>query len=92
MRHFEFDDRGITSRIAEGRRRSSYFVPIAQPRKKGGSGQLSLVGEGWTAERMQENDSINRVRDHVAAFRRAGYPGVTSVTRELLASSIGRST
>ncbi|MGO9180549.1 MAG: ATP-binding protein [Candidatus Limnocylindrales bacterium] len=34
---------------------------------------------------MGENVFINRVRDHVAAFRQAGYPGVTTVTRSLLA-------
>lgn len=34
-RHFKFDDEGITNEIVEGRRISSYFVPIAQPRKKG---------------------------------------------------------
>ena len=28
-RHFVFDDRGITNEIAETRRISSYFVPIA---------------------------------------------------------------
>jgi hypothetical protein len=33
-RHFRFTDEGITNEIIEGRRTSSYFVPIAQPRKK----------------------------------------------------------
>ncbi len=33
-RHFRFDDEGITSEVVPGRRRSSYFVPIAQPKKK----------------------------------------------------------
>ncbi len=33
-RSFEFDDDGITSTIVEGRRPSSFFIPIAQPRKK----------------------------------------------------------
>lgn len=27
-RHFKFDDDGITDQIVEGRRSSSYFVPI----------------------------------------------------------------
>jgi type III restriction enzyme len=84
-RHFRFDEDGITNTIADGRRRSTYFVPIAPTKKQRGAGQMSLAGEDWTAERMQENVTINRIRDHVAAFRRAGYPGVTSVTRELLA-------
>jgi type III restriction enzyme len=60
-------------------------VPIAPPKKGAGVDQLGLPGEGWTAERMGENVFSNCVRDHVAAFRQAGYPGVTTVTRELLA-------
>ena len=41
-RHFRFDEDGITSEIAEGRRRSTYFIPIAKPRTKGGwSGSAS---------------------------------------------------
>lgn len=35
-RHFRFEDDGITDEIVAGRRTSSYFVPIAQPRKRGG--------------------------------------------------------
>ncbi len=34
-RHFQFDEDGITDKIAESRRPSSYFVPIANPKKKG---------------------------------------------------------
>ncbi|WP_343387779.1 hypothetical protein [Candidatus Amarobacter glycogenicus] len=30
-----FDEEGITNDIQEGRRPSSYFVPIAAPKKKG---------------------------------------------------------
>jgi hypothetical protein len=30
-RHFRFSDEGITDEIVEGRRTSSYFVPIAKP-------------------------------------------------------------
>jgi type III restriction enzyme len=34
-RHFRFSDEGITNEIVEARRISSYFVPIAKPKKKG---------------------------------------------------------
>jgi type III restriction enzyme len=34
-RHFKFDDQGITNEVMAERRRSGYFIPIAQPRKKG---------------------------------------------------------
>jgi len=84
-RHWEFSDEGITTNVVEGRRRSTYFIPIARPKKTTLAGQLTLATpDTWTAERMTENDFINRVRDQVAAFRRARYPGVTPVTRELL--------
>ncbi len=67
-RHFRFDDDGITNEIAEGRRRSMYFIPIPKPRTTGGA-QLSLPGD-WVAERMTDNDFINRVREHVGASSR----------------------
>ncbi len=34
-RHFRFTDEGITNEEVEGRRSSSYFIPIAKPKKKG---------------------------------------------------------
>ena len=83
-RHFAFDDDGITSAISEGRRPSSFFIPIAQPKKKGPTAQLTLAGEGWTAERLTPNDFINRVREQLEVWRRSGRPGMTAVTRELL--------
>ena len=84
-RYFHFDDDGITSQIDPGRRPSSFFIPIAQPKAKGATlGQLQLPGEGWTAERMVENEFINQVRELVAVWRGSHYPGITPVTRELL--------
>ncbi len=83
-RHFHFDDDGITSTIVEGRRESSFFIPIAQPKKKVAGTQLTLPGESWTAERLTPNTFINQIREHVGLWRRSRYPGVTAVTRELL--------
>lgn len=34
-RYFRFSDEGITNDVVKGRRTSSYFVPIAKPKKKG---------------------------------------------------------
>ena len=34
-RHFYFDEDGITDRVVDSRRISSYFVPIPKPKKKG---------------------------------------------------------
>jgi type III restriction enzyme len=81
-RHFRFDEDGITNEIVEGRRPSSYFVPIAAPRKRGK--QLAFDTE-WTKDRLEQNDFVNRVRSRVASWRQNGYAGVTTVSRELLA-------
>ena len=83
-RHFHFDDDGITSTIVEGRRESSFFIPIAPPKKKISATQLTLPGESWTAERLTPNTFINQIREHVALWRGSGYPGITAVTRDLL--------
>ena len=52
-RHFRFSDEGITNEVVEGRRSSSYFIPIAKPKKKG-SHQLHLDTD-WTQDRIEEN-------------------------------------
>ena len=80
-RHFRFEEDGITNEIAAGRRPSSYFVPIAAPKKKGK--QLAFDTE-WTKDRIEQNEFVNRVRERVAAWRQGGYQGVTRATRELL--------
>ena len=36
VRHFRFDDEGITDEIVDGRRPSSYFMPIPKAKKIGG--------------------------------------------------------
>ena len=59
-RHFKFSDDGITDEIIEQRRISQYFMPIAAPKKKGPK-QLAFETE-WTADRIEENVFINRVR------------------------------
>jgi hypothetical protein len=55
-RHFKFTDEGITNEIVEGRSSSSYFIPIARPKKKGK--QLVFDTE-WTQDRIEENKSVN---------------------------------
>ncbi len=82
-RHFRFDEDGITNDIVEGRRISSYFVPIAQPRKKGNK-QLRFDTE-WTQDRIEENKLVNRIRQRVSQWRAGGYVGVTQTTAKLLA-------
>jgi hypothetical protein len=49
-RHFKFTDEGITNEVVDGRRSSSYFIPIARPKKKGK--QLAFDTE-WTQDRIE---------------------------------------
>ena len=81
-RQFAFDDNGITNEVISGRRRSSYFIPIAGT-KKSKNGQQMFDTE-WTRDRIEENRFINSVRDKVRAWRDGGYLGVTPVTKQLL--------
>ena len=81
-RHFKFTDDGITDVIVEGRRSSSYFVPIAQPKKKG-SKQLPFDTE-WTQDRVEENKLINDIRRRVGMWRKGGFVGVTPTTARLI--------
>jgi type III restriction enzyme len=80
-RHFRFNDEGITDEIANGRRESGYFLPIASPRKKGG--QLKFETE-WTQDRFLSSPRINRIRERVNQWRVGGYVGCTRTTERLL--------
>jgi len=77
QRHFKFSDDGITDEIGEKRRVSSYFVPIARPKKKGK--QLAFDTE-WTEDRVKKNEFINQVRQRVERWRSRGHSGAT-ITR-----------
>src|SRR6266699_5314200 len=80
-RHFVFDNEGITNQIDDGRRASTFFIPIAPPKRK--EAQLQIEGM-MTAERMRPNVLINRIRDEVALWRQGGYRGISPTTRRLL--------
>ena len=80
-RHFYFDEAGITDKIVDSRRLSSYFIPIPKPKKKGK--QLEFETE-WTKDRVEENKFINDIRNAVNKWRAARYDGVTKTTRQLL--------
>jgi len=82
-RHFRFSDEGITNEEVDGRRTSSYFVPIAKPKKKGAK-QLQFDTE-WTQDRIEENKLVNDIRRRIALWRKGGYLGVTPTTARLIA-------
>ncbi len=80
-RHFKFTDEGITNEVVSGRRSSSYFIPIARPKKK--RKQLAFDTE-WTQDRIEENKTVNRIRKRVGMWRVGGHVGVTPTTAGLL--------
>ena len=80
-RHWKFERDGITNEVVERRRVSSYFMPI--PKSKRGDDQLQFETE-WTADRIEENRTINQIRERVGRWRRGGWVGVTPTTRGLL--------
>jgi type III restriction enzyme len=81
IRHFKFDEDGITNEILNGRRPSSHFVPIPRAKKKGK--QLQFETE-WTKDRIEPNQVVDRIRQRVGAWRQGGYVGVTGTTARLL--------
>lgn len=81
-KQFAFDDFGIKNEVIDGRRPSSYFIPIAGA-KKSKTGQLVIDTE-WTKDRIEENIFINSLRGKVRIWRNSGYPGVTPTTLQLL--------
>jgi len=81
-RHFRFTEDGISDEIVQGRRISSYFIPIAQPKKKGQ--QHTLFETEWTQDRLKETELVNQIRQRIAMWRSGGYIGVTTTTSQLL--------
>jgi len=82
-RHFKFTEQGLTDEIVEGRRVSSYFVPIPRPKKL--SPKQKSFGSEWTADRIEENLFINQLRERVALWRRGVYTrALTRTTARLL--------
>lgn len=77
-RHWELAEDNTSTGVAiEGRRLSQALVIV--PKERGT--QLRMQGTGTAAE---QNELVNRIRDAVAGWRNANYPGATSATRQLL--------
>ncbi len=80
-RHYRFDENDrITDDIVNGRRKSSYFLPVPTPKKKSKSLFDPLLAE----EKRAESDHVNRIRGDVDLWRKQGWPDVTAITRTLL--------
>ena len=81
-KQFAFDaNNRIMNTHLSGRRRSAYFVPVADPKRK--TKQHSIDWQD-AETRKTETDSVNRIRDVVRQWRELGWPDVTPVTRMLL--------
>src|SRR5262245_37036135 len=81
-RHFRFDANDqITNTIDTGRRGSSYFLPIAAPKKKAAPG---LFDDDYAGETKAESGHVNRIRRLLGKWRLERRPEVTPVTRALL--------
>jgi type III restriction enzyme len=78
---------GGRSKLQNGRRPSIRFLASAKATKGGIAG---LVGkqaglfEDQLAADEQLNETVNALRDDVKAWRLAGYPGTSAITRRLL--------
>lgn len=70
--HWKYDLNGQTFVREAGRRPAGYFIAGQ------GSNQYNDIGQ------FIELPLVNRIRPRVKAWREAGYPGVTGVTRKLL--------
>ncbi len=84
-KHWKFSVDGITDEVVSKRRPSSYFIPIAPPRKRGRGAQTTL-DTGWTQDRVRENAWINDVRAAVHRWRMTRSSdrwNVTPTTRRL---------
>lgn len=80
--HFVMGDHGPTGEIAEGRRPSESFIPIAPSRKSRGGVQEQL--DFGTRERTERNTLINSLRRDVDQWRQRDYEWATPISRKLL--------
>ena len=70
--HWRYDRSARSFELVEGRRPAGYLVATPDARTFDDPGVFHPI------------DLVNRIRPRVAAWRRAGRPGVTGVTRRLL--------
>jgi type III restriction enzyme len=67
-RYWRFGIPGITNEIEDGRRPSSYFMPIPASKVRGAQLQLDTQ---WTRDPIEENARINRICERAIAPRSA---------------------
>ena len=70
--HWRYDRAARSFELVEGRRRAGYLVATPNAQTFDDPGEFHAIA------------LVERIRPQVAAWRRAGWPGVTGVTRRLL--------
>nr|WP_155337348.1 DEAD/DEAH box helicase family protein [Acrocarpospora corrugata] len=83
-KHFEFDKQGVPGDLVEGRRQSSFFIPVPKSRKRGAQTELDFLELGLDGDQIEENQFVNAIRRRVDRWRGSRYPNVTPTTRRLL--------
>lgn len=83
-RYYASDDRGLTDEILEGRRPSSFYIPVPRAKTKEKQLQLNISDGTFGTELQKENEFINKVRYLISSWRNGGYSGATKTSRELL--------
>ncbi|MFO1433035.1 MAG: hypothetical protein U1F76_23500 [Candidatus Competibacteraceae bacterium] len=79
QRHSRFTDTGITNEIVNRRRKSTYFIPIPNPKLQNNQTALDLGVEN----EVRENKLINDIRERVMRWRQNGFQPASRVTRRL---------
>jgi hypothetical protein len=79
-RHFKSDEDGLTSEIAEGRRRSTYFIPIAIF-----LAEVAGNRQPWIQNELREDDLARNSGLARIAFKMATRSGKTAVMAMLMA-------
>ena len=83
-KQFAFDaNNRIMNTHFSGRRRSAYFVPVADPKRRT---KQNTIDWNDAETRKTETDSVNRIRDVVRQWRELGWPDVTSTATVLISN------
>lgn len=83
-RYFKADETGLTEEIIEGRRPSSFYIPIPRAKTKQKQMMLNLVEGEFGNELQKENEFINKIREKIKSWRNTDHNGITQVSRNLL--------
>lgn len=74
----------MTEEIIEGRRPSSFYIPVPRAKTKQKQMALNLAEGAFGSELQKENEFINKIRTKIKSWRNTNYNGITQVSRNLL--------